>query len=387
MKKLLITFLILISIKLSAQENQTQDLIFDNGKFIYFKDATGTTDGVLFGRFSGNSLRMKYNLNPFIFDALDNFPVQFNNSSSQTKIQIHPSGNSYFNGGNVGIGLTSPSSLLHLYTTGNDALKLESTNPSGVVSFQLVNANRHWTIRSDGSDGSKFQIRDNTSNLTRFTIKSDGNVGIGTINPNAIFDVAGHAELDGSNPISMRISSLSGSSNWIPDAEVSGIDFHSSDGSGSGSGIRSSIKMISENAIGSRYGLKFMVDEGQSLNEAMRIESSGSVGIGTGSDGTGTHKLAVEGSIGAREIKVEATGWSDFVFSNDYNLPSLEEVEKYITENNHLPEIPSEAEVLEDGINLGEMNAKLLQKIEELTLYLIEQNKRIITLEEKLAEN
>lgn len=99
----------------------------------------------------------------------------------------------------------------------------------------------------------------------------------------------------------------------------------------------------------------------------------GSVGIGT--TATGSHKLTVEGSIGAREIKVKASGWSDFVFENNYELRTLEEVEEHIAEKGHLPEIPSEAEVTENGINLGEMNAKLLQKIEELTLYLIEQNK------------
>ncbi len=107
--------------------------------------------------------------------------------------------------------------------------------------------------------------------------------------------------------------------------------------------------------------------------ESMRITATGAVGIGTVS--TGSHRLAVEGSIGAREIKVEASSWSDFVFENDYELRTLEEVENFIIENKHLPEIPSEAEVTENGVSLGEMNAKLLQKIEELTLYLIEQDK------------
>lgn len=110
-----------------------------------------------------------------------------------------------------------------------------------------------------------------------------------------------------------------------------------------------------------------------SLGNTYLNPQGGQVGIGTTS--MGTHKLAVEGTIGAREIKVEAGTWSDFVFENDYKLRTLEEVENYITVNKHLPEIPSEAEVTENGINLGEMNAKLLQKIEELTLYLIEQNK------------
>lgn len=99
--------------------------------------------------------------------------------------------------------------------------------------------------------------------------------------------------------------------------------------------------------------------------------------VGIGKVETGTHKLAVDGTIGAREIVVEIGDWSDFVFKPDYELKDLEEVESFINENNHLPDIPSEKEVLENGIRLGEMDAKLLQKIEELTLYMIEQNKKI----------
>lgn len=106
----------------------------------------------------------------------------------------------------------------------------------------------------------------------------------------------------------------------------------------------------------------------------VRIAANGNVGIGTLS--TGSHKLAVEGSIGARKVKVEVSSWSDFVFENSYELKSLEEVEKYILKNRHLPEIPRAKEVKRDGIDLGEMDSKLLQKIEELTLYLIQQNKQ-----------
>lgn len=109
--------------------------------------------------------------------------------------------------------------------------------------------------------------------------------------------------------------------------------------------------------------------------------TEGSVGIGTPT--TGNHKLAVDGSIGAREITIESDTWSDFVFEESYALRDLEEVETFIQQHHHLPEIPSEAEVINDGINLGEMDAKLLMKIEELTLYLIQQNKRIKALEEK----
>ncbi|PQJ80301.1 hypothetical protein [Polaribacter porphyrae] len=118
----------------------------------------------------------------------------------------------------------------------------------------------------------------------------------------------------------------------------------------------------------------------------MYMDNAGNVGVGTTT--TGSHKLAVEGSIGAREIKVTAEGtpWSDFVFYKDYNLPTLEEVEKHIKEKGHLKDIPSAKEVEKNGIFLGEMNAKLLQKIEELTLYTIQQQKEIEKLKKEKIE-
>jgi len=103
------------------------------------------------------------------------------------------------------------------------------------------------------------------------------------------------------------------------------------------------------------------------------LKTTGNVGIGTTSP---TEKLSVKGKIRAQEIKVESTNWPDYVFAKDYQLPSLKETEKYIDDKGHLPGIPSAEEVKVNGIDLGEMNAKLLKKIEELTLYLIEQEKR-----------
>ncbi|MGS2738794.1 hypothetical protein [Sinomicrobium sp. M5D2P17] len=111
------------------------------------------------------------------------------------------------------------------------------------------------------------------------------------------------------------------------------------------------------------------------------MRKDGNVGIGT--TNPGTWKLAVNGNIRAKEIKVE-TGWSDFVFEDNYNLPTLEEVEQHIKEKGHLKDIPSAKEVEANGIFLGEMNAKLLQKIEELMLYTIKQEKRILQLEEEI---
>jgi len=116
--------------------------------------------------------------------------------------------------------------------------------------------------------------------------------------------------------------------------------------------------------------------------------------VGIGTQDTKGYKLAVEGDIIAEEVKVALrTDWPDYVFNPAYEISTLEALEKYISQNRHLPEIPSKADVEANGINLGEMNAKLLQKIEELTLYLIEQNKkikaqqqRIEALERRLSE-
>jgi hypothetical protein len=107
-------------------------------------------------------------------------------------------------------------------------------------------------------------------------------------------------------------------------------------------------------------------------NNRFTIMDNGNVGIG---NMTPSNKLDVNGTVHSKEVKVDMSGWPDFVFKKEYTLPTLEEVEKHIAEKGHLENIPSEEEVLKDGINLGEMNAKLLQKIEELTLYMIEMKK------------
>lgn len=118
-------------------------------------------------------------------------------------------------------------------------------------------------------------------------------------------------------------------------------------------------------------------------NNRFTIMDNGNVGIGTINP---INKLDVNGTIHSQEVKVDMNGWSDFVFKKEYVLPTLEEVEKHIVEKGHLENIPSENEVLKNGINLGDMNAKLLHKIEEMTLYMIEQNKQIIDLKYRLEK-
>lgn len=98
----------------------------------------------------------------------------------------------------------------------------------------------------------------------------------------------------------------------------------------------------------------------------------GKVGIGTT---TPKEELSVNGDIRAHEIKVETSNWPDYVFRKNYRLLSLTEIEKYIKAHGHLPEMPSAAAVEANGVSLGETNAALLKKVEELTLHLIEKDK------------
>lgn len=100
--------------------------------------------------------------------------------------------------------------------------------------------------------------------------------------------------------------------------------------------------------------------------------NGGNVGIGTNNP---KEKLSVNGNIRAHEIKVETANWPDYVFMANYQLPSLQETEQYIKKKGHLPGIPSAEDVKVNGVDLGDMNTRLLKKIEELTLYLIEMKK------------
>lgn len=119
----------------------------------------------------------------------------------------------------------------------------------------------------------------------------------------------------------------------------------------------------------------------------MVINKDGSIGIGTLlTNNPNGHKLAVNGSIGAKAVRVEVSTsvtWADYVFDKKYKLKSIKELDAYVKTYKHLPNIPSASEVEKDGIDVATMDAKLLEKIEELTLYIIELNKRIELLEVK----
>ena len=127
-------------------------------------------------------------------------------------------------------------------------------------------------------------------------------------------------------------------------------------------------------------GISTFQDE---ANVRMTITHAGFVGIGTT---TPREALSVNGNIRSQQVKVETANWPDYVFKKDYTLPSLSEVKTYIDLNQHLPEMPSKAEVAKDGINLGEMVKLQTKKIEELTLYLIDKDTKLQSQQKQIED-
>jgi len=122
---------------------------------------------------------------------------------------------------------------------------------------------------------------------------------------------------------------------------------------------------------------RLMVKNGASKFEgAVYVDTNLGIGTSNFTDGADTYRLSVKGKVRAEEIKVYNT-WADYVFSPAYELPSLKQVENYIAQNGHLQNVPSAKEITEKGLKLGEMAKIQQEKIEELTLYLIQQNKQM----------
>jgi hypothetical protein len=138
--------------------------------------------------------------------------------------------------------------------------------------------------------------------------------------------------------------------------------------------INNDVNLGTSNATGKMY-----------LNSSQINMQTNQVTIGTSITTPSTYKLGVGGRILCEELKVklQSSGWPDYVFSKDYHLQPLEEVEHFIRTNNHLPNIPSAQVIEKEGIEVGDMQRRMMEKIEELTLYVIELKKEIETLKKK----
>jgi hypothetical protein len=243
-------------------------------------------------------------------------------------------GTSYF-GGNVGIGTLTPSESLNL-TTGNAKFDSGRAIFGTVANFSDTTLN--WGIKSD----KPFLIANSTYPIIEIRSTVSGGFGF----------------LDlGIAPVDYGFSNVSKKGDVILRGYTAGSMIFNCEGSGN---IKFQTIADTQPAT-------------QSLVQ-MTITKTGNVGIGTETPDT---KLAVNGTIHAKEVVVDLLGWPDYVFDEDYNLMSLQELEDSINANKHLPNIPSAADVESNGVGLGEMNKKLMEKVEELTLYIIQMNKEL----------
>ncbi|MEP6712221.1 MAG: hypothetical protein ABJA37_07395 [Ferruginibacter sp.] len=281
----------------------------------------------------------------------------------------------FLNGGNIGIGTTSPTERLevsgNLKTTGTALIQGEITTNGGLTldetggTIQLSDANvkkGYFQLSGDNvrmgtnSGNAAGDLIFRMNGTDRAVIDNAGNMGIGTVSPTSKLHVAGHTYMNGNG-------------------EVLGIDGTSANiGFYYNGGYKSFISQASSELYIGVNGGPLHLDATQ-------------IAIGAVVAGSTAYKLAVNGKIICEEVKVKlvSSGWPDYVFANDYKLQPLHQVEQFIQTNKHLPNIPSAAEVEKDGIALGDMQKRMMEKIEEMTLYIIDLQKQVSTLKDTLA--
>lgn len=289
---------------------------------------------------------------------------------------------------------------------GGVVMGFHAQHSSGPYAFQIVGRQNQAYIRTQENEawGSWVKLwHAENSNLSSVdwtardltvsqNLKVTGNIGIGSTNPQTKLVVNGNMTVGSSlTSISERPALGPGTGS----GEIRGVRnddnpiwddgfLRLSAGGGTNKFTKSFIDLSGymPSSSNDRY---MNITMGTAGLERLRINSAGDVSIGT-TDAKG-YKLAVAGKIVAEEIKVKLqTNWPDYVFASNYQLPTLKETEQHIKEKGHLPGIPSAEEVKNNGVALGEMNAKLLQKIEELTLYIIQQQNEMVELKNEVIQ-
>ena len=339
--------------------------------------------------------------------------------------------NTFPEDGNVGIGTTSPVKILDVYSTAAAYAQLKGSVAALELNHTTANLSSSVNFRENGvdkfiigtgvysADVTRFDIGDNARSFV--SVKNNGNVGIGTTTPGPKLSIQGTSTYNSSNwgmvsDVAIRSSKMSDSlyhsilqlvsirqSLSTGSAANGYLGFSTIDDSNTiGMLDAGRIAIVNENGVwrNSPTALSFWTNPGGTDDtvaavERMRISSTGNVGIGITNPQT---KLAVNGVITAKEVTVSVNGWwPDFVFDENHPLPKLEELEAQIKEHKHLPGIPSAKTIEKEGISLADMAARQMQKIEELSLYVIdlkknndlqqqtidELNRRLETLENK----
>jgi len=265
--------------------------------------------------------------------------------------------------GFVGIGTTAPQAKLHVGQ--NIIADGNITTLNKFVLAPTSNAkSEYWEI-SRTSAGLKYAYMGKILQDVLF-MDNDGSIGVGTIKPSATLDVNGSFMAE-----SATIPTLEGNTNVTGTLSADVLV-----------GNSATIPTLSGNTtVTGTLSADVLVG-----NSATIPTLSGNTTVtGTlSANAVSANSAYIKGLLCAKEILVQLTStadWPDFVFSKDYKLLPLVEVEQFIAENQHLPNVPSSAEVEANGIELGEMNALLLQKVEELTLYIIQMEKRLAELE------
>lgn len=287
-------------------------------------------------------------------------------------------GTTYINN-RLGIGLSSTISKVYVYNNqDNNAISLYSDKSSTSSLYGLYTSASNgignvYGLYSTvtGTSGKKWSGYFNGGDVAIL----NGNTGIGVNDPKGILQVRGTYE----NSWIYFSSNAGMSSTNKPKPRVNyGMAFTWNYSGGNGESI---INYSRES--GSSPRLDFTSYDGVNLTTEMTLKG-GSLGIGV-IQIPDSFKLAVAGKIIAEEVVVQLQSeWPDYVFTPDYRLLPLQKVEEFVKTHKHLPGIPSASELEEKGLSMGQMQSKLVEKIEELTLYIIEQDKKIKELESRL---